>query len=135
MQRGVDVIAQGALSKECWFGRPDVLRKVSRPSTFGDWSYEVYDCKLARETKATTILQLALYSELLTEMQGPESEFMHVVAPGKSFEAETYRVSEYAAYYRHVKKATREGLRRVRCLRNLSGTTFPLRCLQVVSRM
>ena len=42
---------------------------MARPSRFGDWSYEAYDCKLARETKATTILQLAFYSELLGEVQ------------------------------------------------------------------
>src|SRR5579864_9846321 len=62
MEAGVDVIAQGTLAVGRWFGRPDLLRKVSKPSVFGDWSYEVYDCKLSRETKATTILQLALYS-------------------------------------------------------------------------
>jgi hypothetical protein len=43
-----------------WFGRADVLQRVERPSKLGDWSYEVYDCKLARETKAETILQLSL---------------------------------------------------------------------------
>src|SRR5580700_5722411 len=32
MQKGADVIAQGALSKGRWFGRPDVLRKVCRAS-------------------------------------------------------------------------------------------------------
>jgi hypothetical protein len=33
-------------------------------SKLGSWSYEVYDCKLACETKAATILQLSLSSEL-----------------------------------------------------------------------
>src|ERR1700683_2908719 len=65
MQRGIDVIAQGSLAVGRWFGRPDVLAKVAKPSRLGGWSYEVFDCKLARETKAATILQLALYSELL----------------------------------------------------------------------
>lgn len=86
-----------------WFGRPDVLRRVPKPSGLGDWSYEVYDCKLSRETKAETILQLALYSELLTEIQGAEPEFMYVVTPGKNYEAERYRFAEYAAYHRYVK--------------------------------
>src|SRR5882724_10094596 len=31
MERGVDVIAQGALGGGEWFGRPDVLRRVERP--------------------------------------------------------------------------------------------------------
>ena len=103
MAKGTDVISQGALSKGRWFGQPDVLRKVHRRSRLGDWSYEVHDCKLARETKATTILQLVLYSELLTEIQGDEPEFMHVVPPGESFTTEPYRLAEYAAYYRYVK--------------------------------
>src|SRR5215475_7776623 len=109
MKQGVDVIAQGALSRGRWFGRPDVLSKVSKPSpAFGSWSYEAHDCKLARETKATTILQLSFYSELLTEMQGVEPDEMRVIAPGTAFGGERYRVAEYAAYYRHVKKELEE---------------------------
>jgi predicted RecB family nuclease len=70
MEGGVGAIAQGALLDGRWFGRPDILRKVpGKPSRFGNWSYEVYDCKLTRETKATTILQLSFYSELLGEIQ------------------------------------------------------------------
>src|SRR5579863_3281839 len=103
MERGVAAIAQGALAAGRWFGRPDVLRRVAKPSRLGDWSYEVYDCKLSRETKAATILQLALYSDLLGEIQGAEPEWMYVVPPGRNFEAEKYRFAEYAAYYRHVK--------------------------------
>jgi len=59
-ERGVDVIAQATLAKGRWFGWADVLRRVERAGKFGGWSYEVYDCKLARETKAATILQLSL---------------------------------------------------------------------------
>ncbi len=103
MYRGLDVIAQGSITFGQWFGRPDVLRKVPKKSRWGDWSYEVYDCKLARETKATTILQLALYSALLADVQGEGPEFMYVVPGGKEFKAETYRFAEYAAYYRYVK--------------------------------
>jgi predicted RecB family nuclease len=72
MESGVEAIAQGALRHGRWFGRPDVLRKVKgKPSRFGDWSYEAYDCKLSKETKATTILQLSFYSELLGEILRP----------------------------------------------------------------
>ncbi|MBV9886816.1 MAG: TM0106 family RecB-like putative nuclease, partial [Acidobacteria bacterium] len=72
MEAGIEVIAQGALLHRRWFGRPDVLRKIKgKPSRFGDWSYEAYDCKLSKETKATTILQLSFYSELLGEIQRP----------------------------------------------------------------
>jgi predicted RecB family nuclease len=114
MKEGVDVIAQGALSCGRWFGRPDVLRKVDKPSpAFGSYSYQPHDCKLARETKATTILQLSFYSELLTEIQGVEPDEMRVIAPGTAFGGQPYRVAEYAAYYRYMKhrleKATANG--------------------------
>jgi uncharacterized protein len=103
MERGVEVIAQGSLAAGRWFGRPDVLAKVAKPGRLGDWSYEVFDCKLARETKAATILQLALYSALLGEIQGQTPDFMYVIPTGKNFEAEPYRCAEYSAYYRYVK--------------------------------
>src|SRR3984893_17971387 len=107
LRQGLEVIAQASIASGRWFGRPDVLRKVAKPSRLGNWSYEVYDCKLARETKATTVLQLALYSALLCEIQGSEPEFapefMYVVPAGKEFVTEPYRFAEYASYYRYVK--------------------------------
>ena len=60
MESGVQVIAQGALSYGGWVGRADILRRVEVPSALGGWSYEPVDTKLARETKAGTILQLCL---------------------------------------------------------------------------
>ena len=62
-----------------------MLRRVERASKLGGWSYEVYDCKLACETKATTILQLSLYSELLASIQGLLPESMYVIPPGVDF--------------------------------------------------
>ena len=82
MEAGVEAIAQGALLHGRWFGRPDVLRKVNgKPSRFGDWSYEAYDCKLSKETKATTILQLSFYSELLGEILRPPNALRLPPAP------------------------------------------------------
>jgi predicted RecB family nuclease len=112
MERGAEVIAQGALRDGEWFGRPDVLRRVEKPSAGWAWSYEVADTKLARETKATTILQLSLYSELLGKIQGTMPEFLWVVPPGSGFAGERYRVAEYAAYYRYVKGRLAEAVRR-----------------------
>ena len=103
MERGAQVIAQGALGDEEWFGRPDVLRRVETPSKRWAWSYEVEDTKLAQETKAATILQLSLYSDMLAKVQGTTPEFFYVIPRSANFRREEYRVSEYAAYYRHVK--------------------------------
>ncbi len=104
MERGAEVIAQGALSDGEWFGRPDVLRRVETPRKRWNWSYEVVDTKLARETKATTILQLSLYSDLLWKIQGAMPQFLWVVPPGEGYAGEKYLVLEYAAYYRQVRK-------------------------------
>ena len=104
MEEGVDVIAQGALRDGEWIGRPDVLLRVGKASKNWKWSYEVQDTKLAKETKATTILQLSVYSELLDKTQGVAPEFMWVVTPAAGYEGECYRVAEYSAYYRFVKR-------------------------------
>jgi uncharacterized protein len=102
MAQGADAIAQGALGDSQWLGRPDVLLRLAKPSGNWLWSYEVVDTKLTRETKAGTILQLSLYSELLAKSQGSDPELLWVVPPG-NFAGEPYRIAEYAAYYRYVK--------------------------------
>lgn len=105
MRRGIPVIAQAALSHQGWNGRADILRRVEAQSALGDWSYEPIDTKLARETKAGTILQLCLYSDLLAEVQGLPPEYMYVVAPWSNFQPQQYRFADYAAYFRKVKRA------------------------------
>jgi uncharacterized protein len=90
MEAGVEAIAQGALLHGRWFGRPDVLRKISgKPSRFGNWSYEAYDCKLSKETKATTILQLSFYSELLGEIHRPPNASPPSSAPESKSKSNT----------------------------------------------
>jgi uncharacterized protein len=104
MAKGVDVIVQGALADGPWLGRPDVMCRVSgKSSILGDWSYEISDTKLAKETKAGTLLQLGLYSELLGVVQETRPEYFHVITPNETNPKETYRVDDYAAYFRLVK--------------------------------
>jgi len=105
MQRGAPVIAQAALAYQDWNGRADILRRVEVPSGLGGWSYEPIDTKLARETKAGTVLQLCLYADLLTEAQRLPPEYMYVVAPWSDFVPQHYRFADYAAYFRKVKRA------------------------------
>jgi predicted RecB family nuclease len=105
MRRGASVIVQAALSHKGWSGRADILRRVEVPSLLGTWSYEPIDTKLARETKAGTILQLCLYSDLIAEAQGLAPEYMYVVAPWTDFQPQQYRFSDYAAYFRKAKRA------------------------------
>jgi predicted RecB family nuclease len=104
MRDGADVIYQAPLADARWHGIADFLRKVARPSVFGDWSYEVTDAKLATETRAGTILQLCVYSSLLEQLQGARPEHAYVVAPHHHFEPEAHRLADYEAYYRLVQR-------------------------------
>ena len=45
------------------------------------WTYEVTDTKLARETKDGTILQLCVYTELVSKIVGETPPRFHVVTP------------------------------------------------------
>lgn len=105
MEQGTETIIQGALRHERWTGRADILRRVEKPSRLGSWSYEVIDTKLARETKGGTILQLCLYSYLLSEAQTCEPDFAYVVVPWSDFEPQRYRMADYGAYFRKAKAA------------------------------
>lgn len=103
MQSGADVIVQGALRDGRWFGKPDVLRRIPTKSAFGDWSYEVIDTKLSKETKAGTILQLGLYSEMLGLVQKVRPERFWVVTPNRIAPQEEFRLDDFAAYFRLVR--------------------------------
>jgi len=102
MKAGIDVIYQARLKEgNKWSGWADFLFKVPRPSNLGVWSYEVWDTKLANETKAGTILQIGLYSERVAQIQGISPEYMGVIKPeGK----ERFRYDEHVAYIRLVKR-------------------------------
>lgn len=104
MAEGVDVIVQGRLDHGNWLGLTDILLKVEGPSKFGHWSYEVQDTKLSQHTRAGTILQLCLYSDLLSRLQERAPENMVVVKPGENFSLEKYRYADFQAYYNLVRR-------------------------------
>ncbi|HET6452469.1 MAG TPA: TM0106 family RecB-like putative nuclease, partial [Spirochaetia bacterium] len=110
MRDGADVIVQAELMDGRWYGRADVLRKVASPSDLGAWSYEVVDTKLAQETRAGAVLQLCQYSQLVARIQGRAPEHMHIVKPGPDFAPETFRVADYGAYYRMVRRRLEEAV-------------------------
>jgi len=102
MKQGVDIIYQARLELDAWNGWADFLiKKVGNQTKFGNWSYEVMDTKLSKETRAGAILQISLYSEMLAELQGCMPEYMHIKNPGGEH---CYRVDDFAAYYRLMKK-------------------------------
>ena len=107
---GRAIIAQGALQVGQWSGRADVLRRVETPSKLGPWSYEVIDTKLARETKGSTVLQVSLYSDLLGSLQEQVPEFAYVVVPETGYEPQAFRIGDYAAYYRRVRRSLEQSV-------------------------
>jgi predicted RecB family nuclease len=134
MQRGVDIIVQAPLSDQAlslnekarhsWMGFADILVKVQTPSSLGDWSYEVQDTKLARDTRAATILQLSLYTDLAGRIQQHMPEYMYVVKPGvqenqEPFEVEKFRFADFQAYYHRAKESL------VEILLNEPPVTYP----------
>ncbi len=108
MNEGVDVIYQAPLSDGEWSGYADFLLKINRPCGLGDWSYEVADTKLARTTRAGTILQLCVYCHLLEKLQGHMPERMHVITPASGYAPLTYRTSDYMAYFRLLRNGIGE---------------------------
>ena len=107
IRAGKDVIVQAALQHESWFGYADMLVRNNKASKLGAWSYEVIDTKLARETRAGTVLQLGLYSAMLAEIQGTTPEQFHVVIPEPGHTTQIsipFRVDDYSAYMRLMQR-------------------------------
>ena len=99
---GVDVVYQAALLHGQWAGYADFLVKTPRPSTLGDFSYEVIDTKLARNPEAKHVIQLCVYSDLLSAMQGVAPERTHLVLGDNR--TVSFRVQDFAYYVRHAKR-------------------------------
>jgi len=95
---GAEVVFQGAFLSGNWGGWSDFLERVERPSALGNFSYEVADTKLKRRPHPKHVLQLVLYSDLLTEIQAVAPEFAHVELGDGS--RATLRLADYAAYAR-----------------------------------
>ena len=85
-----------------WYGRADFLIRVDKPSELGAFSYEVFEAKLARSTKARAIIQLCFYSDLLAQIQGVVPDYMHVVLGGGA-KPEKFFVQRYLAFFRKIK--------------------------------
>ncbi|MFD4838474.1 TM0106 family RecB-like putative nuclease [Achromobacter sp. NPDC058515] len=97
MSAGVDVVFQATLLQNNLAGFADFLIKVERPSSLGNYSYEVSDTKLSRKSKAKFLVQMSFYSKLLTEVQGVAPVSMHVILGDRS--RKSYRCADYAHYF------------------------------------
>lgn len=104
MRAGVDVIYQAPLVGRGYSGIADFLLKKAVTSGLGAWSYEVLDAKLSTETKARTVLQLCLYSELVGAAQARSPVHFHVL-PGGAVSPETYALKDFSEYYEDIRTA------------------------------
>ncbi len=107
MREGAQIIVQAPLGNDDFSGIADVLLRVEVPSALGAHSYEPADTKLARETRAGTILQLCTYCEMLAAMQGGHPRRFHVVTP---MNEEAYRTADFAAYFRLIRTRLRSAV-------------------------
>ena len=102
MHKGAGAIYQAVLFDGRRLGYADFLRRVEKASNLGSWSYEVWDTKLARYAKASAVLQVCMYSDMLGELQDRSPEEMHLALGGVQAEKVSFRFSDYGAYYRLV---------------------------------
>jgi len=117
MKKGHRVIFQAPLSNERWHGRADFLERVdhdadTEPSVLGDYHYRAIDTKLAQKPRGSAILQLCIYSEIVTLLQGKAPEYLVVVSPASAPtpsaaspvpKAEEFRTADFGAYFRRIR--------------------------------
>ncbi len=101
MRQGADVIFQATFFDGRWRGHADFLYRTERPSDLGAYSYDIADTKLSRGVKASAIIQMCVYADLLTRIQGVPPETVYVVT-GDGRE-HPHRLADYAAYFRHAR--------------------------------
>ena len=103
MQSGAQIIYQATFFDGEFIGHADFLRRVERPSELGSYGYEVIDTKLGLSPKPYYLVQLCNYSEHVQRLQGVLPESAWIVLGDDSERA--FRLSDYMAYYRHLKQA------------------------------
>ena len=70
IHQGADVIVQARLQQDNLAGAADFLVKVDTPSQLGNYSYTVWDTKLATASKPKFLVQLCCYAQMLETIQG-----------------------------------------------------------------
>lgn len=102
LAEGPDVVYQGAFLGGLWGGWSDFLERVDGASALGTFAYEVTDTKLKRRPDPKHVLQLALYADLLGDLQGRPPERAHLELGNG--ERVTLRLADYAAYARRARR-------------------------------
>ena len=101
MRAGADVIYQGAFVSGSWHGYADFLLRVDGASQLGRYHYEPLDTKLAHGAKPKHVVQLAVYADLLSAVQGRAPEHLHVhLGTGERVSVRGADVRHYFAHAR-----------------------------------
>ena len=125
MQRGAPIIYQATFFDGAFIGHADFLRRVETPSQLGGYGYEVIDTKLGLKPKPYYLLQLCNYSEHLERLQGAMPHFGHIVYGNG--EEEPFRLHDYLAYYRHLKRSFREFARTAGLEQDAEAHEYPFK--------
>src|SRR5204863_2121381 len=96
IRSGVDVVYQACFVHDGWRGFSDFLVRQA------DGTYEAVETKLARHAKPYHVLQLCFYTEQVARLQRIEPKRMHIALG--SGESESFRVADFSAYYRRVRR-------------------------------
>ena len=102
IKKGVQVIYQGVLYDELWRGNADFLIKCNTTSRLGNYSYEVLDTKLSRKIEVKYILQLCVYSDLLSHIQGDVAKKIHLYLGNN--QQYSFNITDYIYYYNYTKE-------------------------------
>lgn len=103
MRSGAPVIYQATFLVDGWRGHADFLCRVEGASALGGFGYEPWDTKLAREPRASALLQLCSYADMIGKLQGRPPESLHLVLGGPGTPVASYRVAALVPYFRQVR--------------------------------
>lgn len=97
MRSGVELIYQGGVSDDSFYGRTDFLIKTEGNSTYGNYSYAVWDAKLSKSIKSEYIIQLCCYAQMLSHMLRNEVSKGTIVFGTK--ESTEFNLKNYIKFY------------------------------------
>src|SRR5690606_34998820 len=101
MRSGAERIYQATFFDGRWRGHADFLvRNDDRPSDLGLWSYDIADTKLARHLAMSALVQMGVYGQRLTALQGVPPHRLTVILGTR--EEVSVADADVAAYVRRA---------------------------------
>ena len=117
---GIEVIYQAILYHTLWRGDIDFLIKSDRLAKVGNYNYEILDAKLSKKVEVKHIIQLCVYSELLSYKQNNLPKKIHIYLGNK--ERYSFKSIDFIHYFNFIKKKF------LQFIRNNSLNLYPEPC-------